>query len=68
MEKQNKMQQIWKEILGLSDIPGLDESFFDLGGNSFLAAKVIDLYYERVGDQLEISDFYERETIAELIS
>lgn len=37
MEEKKTMQEIWKKLLNLSDLPGVNESFFDLGGNSFIA-------------------------------
>ena len=40
MENKKIMQEIWKEALDLEELPGTDESFFDLGGNSFVANKV----------------------------
>ncbi len=39
-EKIGELQQIWKEALGLDDI-GIDESFYDLGGDSLTALNVI---------------------------
>ncbi|MBV1856846.1 MAG: AMP-binding protein [Nannocystaceae bacterium] len=38
--KTDELQQIWKEALGIDDI-GLDESFYDLGGDSLTALNVI---------------------------
>ncbi|MCR5666531.1 MAG: hypothetical protein K6G01_06840 [Eubacterium sp.] len=67
MAKQTVMQSIWKEVLGLEQSPGLEDSFFDLGGNSFIAAKVAQMYLEKTGDTLEIADFFEKETIAQLV-
>ena len=66
MEK-NIMQQIWKELLKLDELPGLNESFFELGGNSFIASKVCQMFYSKCGKEIEIADFYEHETIEELL-
>lgn len=66
MEK-NIMQQIWKEVLKLDELPGLNESFFELGGNSFIASKACQMFYDKCGIELEISDFYDHETIDELV-
>ncbi|HRL22439.1 MAG TPA: beta-ketoacyl synthase N-terminal-like domain-containing protein [Alcaligenes sp.] len=35
---ERQVAQIWRQVLGLSDL-GVDENFFDLGGHSFLAAR-----------------------------
>lgn len=59
------LKEIWKEILELDELPAEDESFFDLGGNSFSAAQVIAELEDRTGKTAEVSDFYERETIAQ---
>lgn len=59
------LREIWKEILGLEELPDENESFFDLGGNSFSAAQVIAELEDRTGKTAEVADFYERETIAQ---
>ena len=40
MNEKEIMQEIWKEALGLEKCPETDESFFELGGNSFIANKI----------------------------
>ena len=67
MDKKKIMQKGWKEMLELDELPRTDESFFDLGGNSFIASKICQLYAEKTGDEIEIADFYEKETIEELV-
>ncbi len=67
MEEKKIMQEIWKEALQLDTLPKTDESFFDLGGNSFIASKVCLIYEEKTGNTIEISDFYDRETIDGLV-
>ena len=62
MEKE--LQGIWKEVLQLDEDPGVDESFFDLGGNSFFAANAAQMTEEKLGVHLEIPDFYDHETIS----
>ena len=62
------LQEIWKNILELEQMPGVDESFFDLGGNSFSAAQVITELEERTGSTAEVADFYENETIAAFVT
>ena len=39
------MQEIWKEVLKLQKMPSIGDSFFDLGGNSFLAVQVIAILF-----------------------
>jgi acyl carrier protein len=65
MEK--KLQEIWKEILQLDSEPKLEESFFDLGGNSYHAATAAQRIEEETGRHIEVSDFYEYDTIESLV-
>lgn len=67
MEDKKIMQEIWKETLGLDELPGMDESFFDLGGNSFIANKVVLMFEEKTGRKIEIADFFEKDTIDTLV-
>ena len=61
------LQGIWKEILELEDMPSTDESFFDLGGNSFTASQIIAVLEEKTGKTLDVVDFYDHETIEEFL-
>ena len=61
------LQQIWKHVLELEQLPAIDESFFDLGGNSFSAAQVLAELEEKTGHTAEVADFYEHETIADFV-
>lgn len=67
MEERKIMQEIWKEVLELEDLPNTEESFFDLGGNSFIANKVVLMYEEKTGKKIEIADFFEKDTIDTLV-
>lgn len=67
MDKKKLMQEIWKETLQLENLPAVDVSFFELGGNSFLATKVCMMYEDKTGIEIEMSDFYEKETIENLV-
>ena len=62
------MNRIWKNILQLETPPRTDESFFDLGGNSYMAGQICQDFFEETGMTVEIADFYEHETIDELIA
>lgn len=61
------LQKIWKEVLELETIPETTVSFFDLGGNSFLAAQVIAILEEQTGKTAEVVDFYDNETIEDFV-
>lgn len=68
MNEKEIMQEIWKEALGLEKCPETDESFFELGGNSFIANKICLVFEDKTGRTIEIADFFENDTIDALIS
>lgn len=61
------MQELWKEVLNLEEIPSTKDSFFDLGGNSFFAVQVIANLEERYSKTVDIVAFYEYENIEGLV-
>lgn len=62
------LQEIWKEVLELENLPDTDVSFFDLGGNSFSATQVIAELETRANKTAEVIDFYEHETIDDFVT
>ncbi|MNM72565.1 Tyrocidine synthase 3 [compost metagenome] len=60
-ETELKIWEVWKDILGTEAI-GIDDSFFELGGESFKALKVV----RRLGDWISIMDFFKNPTIRSL--
>jgi acyl carrier protein len=61
------VQAIWESLLG---VRGLDpaDSFFELGGTSILAAKLVILVEEQLGVQIQLSDVFEHSTLGEFIA
>ena len=53
------LQQIWREVLDLDNLPETTVSFF--------AAQVIAMLEERTGMTAEVVDFYDNETIEEFV-
>jgi amino acid adenylation domain-containing protein len=53
---------IWKEVLRI-DTVGIHDSFFDLGGNSLLAAQVISRLRSAVGLDVPLRHFFEAPTL-----
>jgi acyl carrier protein len=49
-ETENKLADIWKELLGRSDI-GVDDNFFDAGGQSLLLLRMHSLIESAFGVQ-----------------
>ena len=61
----NVLQNIWKEVLGYSDI-NLNSNFFDIGGDSISAVKLTHLIKVQLHVQCEVSDIYSYPTLKEL--
>lgn len=63
---QRQLQHIWSGILELdSPTIGLDDSFFDLGGDSLGAMKVIS-EARKIGFELTVSDIFEHLTLEKI--
>ncbi|MET0493586.1 MAG: condensation domain-containing protein [Actinoplanes sp.] len=62
---EQKLVEIWREVLGHDDI-GLDDNFFDLGGTSFGLATVHMLIGARTGVKTSLVSLLEFPTIAAL--
>ena len=59
------LTEIWKELLGLSEI-GVHDNFFELGGHSLLALRLIANIQSKLGIDLAVKEVFEFSTIAEL--
>ncbi len=57
--------EIWQAILGFESI-GLDDNFFDLGGDSFLAVQVAARLQETLGVELPAARLYQGLTVRSL--
>jgi len=62
---ENLVASIWEECLGITDI-GLNDNFFDIGGHSLIAVKMITMLEKKAGFRLPISSLFKAPTIAEL--
>jgi NADPH:quinone reductase-like Zn-dependent oxidoreductase/acyl carrier protein len=56
---------VWEELLGVSGI-GADDNFFELRGDSLLAAQVTSRLYAEFQVKLPLSSLFEHPTVAEL--
>ena len=52
---------LWQEALGV-DAVDADDDFFDLGGNSITAIRLIPLITERLGVEPGVADIFENPT------
>ena len=62
---ERQLQALWQELLGMDDI-GLDEHFFELGGNSLLAAAVVARVHTLTGCHLPLCALLQAPTIRQL--
>ncbi|MCP4214101.1 MAG: amino acid adenylation domain-containing protein [bacterium] len=63
--REEQLASIWRELLGRERI-GIDDNFFDLGGQSILAMKAVARVIEETGIRLPISVFFQSGTIREI--
>jgi acyl carrier protein len=52
---------LWQEALGV-DVVDADDDFFDLGGNSITAIRLIPLITDRLGVEPGVADIFENPT------
>lgn len=64
---EEKLVEIWREVLGIDDI-GVNENFFDLGGHSLLATQVLSRVRRTFEADISITSFFEFSTVAEIAS
>jgi len=64
-EVEGKLVEIWQEVFGLKEV-GIDDSYFDLGGDSLLAVPLITKINSTLGSDLQIPVFFEHPTIRAL--
>ncbi|WP_432409139.1 amino acid adenylation domain-containing protein [Wukongibacter sp. M2B1] len=60
-----KLADIWGEVLGLDEINVYD-NFYELGGDSLIATRIINLINRRMNIALEIQDFFKFLNICDL--
>jgi pyochelin synthetase len=64
-ETEAALADIWETILGVTPV-GVHDNFFDLGGQSFAALRVVGLIGERLGQRVTLGKLIEHPTIARL--
>jgi thioesterase domain-containing protein/acyl carrier protein len=57
----------WEKVLGVQSV-GITDSFFDLGGNSLSALKLIAEIEQATGNQVDLGDFFHSPTITGLVA
>jgi amino acid adenylation domain-containing protein len=64
-EEETAIVEIWERLLGVSPI-GVRDSFFDLGGHSMLAVRMIAAIEGRTGRRLPLASLFQQPTIEHL--
>lgn len=64
---EQKLAQFWRTMFTLDEV-GVNDNFFELGGHSLLAVRVLGQVNSELNAQLQVSDVFEKPTIAELVS
>jgi amino acid adenylation domain-containing protein len=62
---ETKLLEIWKDLLQLQDI-GLDEGFFDVGGNSLTIVSMVNRLNKQFGVTIQLTDAFAYPTISSL--
>ena len=66
------LAELWQDVLGLEGTPtrrvGVEDDFFDLGGNSIRGAVLINRLQEVLGEVLHVAAIFDAPTVARLAS
>jgi acyl carrier protein len=65
-ETEQKLADIWQEVLGLERV-GVHDNFFDLGGDSLLVTQIQSKFQERFTTEMSVANLLQYPTIAELV-
>jgi amino acid adenylation domain-containing protein len=64
-ECEKTMAAVWEQVLGVEQV-GINDNFFDMGGQSLMAVELITELEKKVGKELPVNIIYKYPTIAEL--
>ncbi|QIR37150.1 acyltransferase domain-containing protein [Tolypothrix sp. PCC 7910] len=62
---EDKIAEIWQELLGLKQV-GIHDNFFELGGDSLIAVQAMSRLRNAFDIQLSVANLFESPTIAEI--
>jgi acyl transferase domain-containing protein len=66
-ELERAVAQIWKQVLGIESV-GLEDNFFDLGGDSLIATEAMGQLKRELGLEIPVVGLYEGANIKSLIA
>ena len=64
-QPEHVLASMWRELLGIESV-GVEDGFFDLGGDSIHAAQLLARLYSVFGVEVSFKDFFARPTIVAL--
>ena len=64
-EMERRVAELWAEVLGVQEV-GVDENFFDVGGDSLRLFRLNALLRQRIGAELEMEDLFRLPTVRDL--
>ncbi|WDV45045.1 amino acid adenylation domain-containing protein [Clostridiaceae bacterium M8S5] len=64
-EVEKKILEIWEDILKINEI-GVEDNFFDLGGNSLLLINMLNIVQREYSSKIKVTDIFANPTIMEL--
>lgn len=62
---EEQIADIWRRILGVDEV-GVHQSFFDLGGDSLQATRVLNRMKAEISPDISVKDILQARTVAEL--
>jgi len=62
---EERVAAIWRDILELQEI-GMEENFFDLGGNSLLVVRLCSAINSALGVDLQVTELFDLPTVRQL--
>jgi acyl carrier protein len=66
-ELERTLCALWEEVLGSGPV-GVEDDFFDLGGNSLVAVQLIAQVRKAVGEKLPMRSLFEAPTVAGMVA
>ena len=64
-ETEERIAEVWREVLGVDRV-GVHDNFFDLGGHSIVAVRLISRLREVFGISLRLRTVFDGPTVGEL--
>ncbi len=61
------LASIWAEVLGVDKV-GIHDNFFDLGGHSLVAVRVVNLIKRKLGRTVRVANIYQAPTVERMAS